>query len=262
VSVELKIRWEGTAPGLAEGRLSLGTFGEPLTLLLAGLRRIASNILSEAFENRPPGGRLANGARRLDIEINELITGSSGLVGTITVNTPPGETLPLIDLAVDASTQLLSALESESRGIPKSASVRRYLRSLPDGIAQQNYWLHKNGSELKHIAFGKTLLADAPIELPYLAEYYGNTIGVGFEPGRLEVRIKSEDSGLVTFTATSEQVESALNLRDKRVRAVAVVVANSYRLIILQEADRPLNQSTREEAVYQRWRGALKRLAQ
>ncbi len=261
MSVELKIKWEGTAPGLAEKRLSLSAFGESLTLLLTGLRRIATNVVGEAFEDRPPRGRFANAAKRLDIEIKELVKESSGFDGIITVATPPGDTLPLLDLAVSAGTQLLDALDSESRGVAKNASIRNYLRSLPIGITQQNYWLRQNGTILKHVSFGETALPDLPVDLPYVAEYFGNIIGVGFEPGRPEVKMKTE-AGSVTFAATSQQVDSALLLRHTKVRAVTVVQGNSHRLIILQDADLPLNSSTREAAIYERWQGALKRLAQ
>jgi hypothetical protein len=46
------------------------------------------------------------------------------------------------------------------------------------------------------------------------------------------------------------------------VRAIAVVEDNLERLLVLQDAESPVNQSTRELAIYQRWEEALKRLAQ
>lgn len=262
MSVELKIKWEGFAPGLDEKRLSLSAFGEPLRLLLAGLRRIATNIVSEAFEDRAPRGRFANEAKRLDIEIRELVKESSGFDGIITVATAPNDIFPLFDLASNAGTQLLEALDSESRGVAKSASVRNYLRSLPTGITKQTYWLHRNGTTIKEVSFGEAVLPDLPVDLPYIAEYSGYIIGVEFEPGRPEVKMKTEAGSDVTFAATSAQVDSALDLRHTKATAVAVVQGKSHRLIILQEADRPLNHSTREVAIYERWEGALKRLAQ
>jgi hypothetical protein len=123
VTVELKIKWEGEVPGLAEKRLSLGAFGEALTNLLAGLRRIATNIVGDAFEEKQSIGRFANVARRLDIEITALVRESSGVNSIITVTTPIGDTLPLLDLAVSAGTQLFDALDYESRGIAKNANV-------------------------------------------------------------------------------------------------------------------------------------------
>jgi len=261
VPVELKIKWEGLAPGLAEKRLSVSAFGEALTNLLAGLRRIATNIVGDAFEEKSVRGRFANAARRLDIEITELVRESSGFDSVITFATPVGDTLPLLDLAEIAGTQLLDALDSESRGIAKSANIRRYLQSLPKGITQQNYWLRQNGTLLKHVSFGEALLPEIPSDIPYIARYLGNIVGVGFEPGRPEVKLKTEDR-TVTLAATSEQVDRALLLRDLKVRAIAVVEGNVERLLIVQDAQLPLNHSTREIAVYQRWEGALKRLAQ
>jgi len=73
--------------------------------------------------------------------------------------------------------------------------------------------------------------------------------------------MKPEDGGVVTLAATSDQVDSALALRDKKAKIVAVVQANSHRLVILQDAEKPLNRSTREAAIFERWSGALARLA-
>ena len=259
--VELKIKWEGSAPGLAEKRLSLSAFGDALTNLLAGLRRIATNIVGDAFEDASPRGRFANAARRLDIEITDLVRESSGFESIITVATPLGDTLPLLDLEVTAGTQLLDALDSESRGIAKNASIRRYLRALPVGLTQQNYWLHHNGTLLKHVSFGEALLPEMPTDIPYITRYLGEIVGVGFEPGRSEVKLKTEGGSTTTLIATPEQVDKALSLRHLKVRAIAVVESNAERLLIIQDAELPLNQSTREIAIYQRWEGALKRLA-
>jgi hypothetical protein len=261
VAVELKIKWEGIAPGLEHKRLSVGAFGEPLTLLLLALRRIATNIVAEAFEDRPPRGRLTNEAKRLDIEIGELVKESSGFDGTITVATAPYDTRPLFDLAESAGTQLLEALYSESQGIPRNASIQRYLRALPVGINRQTYWLHKNGTSLKEVSFGEPVLPELPADIPYIAEYLGNIIGVGFEPGRLEVRMKPDNGSPVTFGATSDQVESALALRDTKAKALVVVQGNVQRLLILQDAVKPRNRSTREAEIFERWNGALARLA-
>ena len=205
MSVELKIKWDGSAPGLAEKRLSLAAFGEALTILLAGLRRIATNIVGDALEEKSSKGRFANAARRLDIEITELLKESSGFDSVITFATPIGDTFPLLNLAEVAGEQLLDALDSESRGIAKNANIRRYLRALPAGITQQNYSLHQNGTLLRHVSFGEALLPEIPAELPYLARYLGNIVGVGFEPGRPEVRLRTEDRS-ITLVATSTQM--------------------------------------------------------
>jgi hypothetical protein len=259
--LELKIRWQGAAPGLTEKRLSLGAFADPLAKLLASLRRIASNIIGQAFDDRRPTGRFANAARQLDIEITDLLKDSSGFDSVITVTTPFGGTLPLLDLGESAGKLLLEALDAESRGVATDAIVRSYLRSLPNGIARQDYSLHRNGTVLRHISFGEATLPQLPPDVPYIAHFVGHIVGVGFEPGRSEVRVKA-DSSTLTFTAESRLVEAALHLRHIKIQAVAVTTAGTYRLLILQPADTPIATSTRAEAVYDRWQAVLKRLAQ
>jgi hypothetical protein len=259
--LELKIRWQGVAPGLAEKRLSLGAFADPLTKLLVSLRRIATNIIGQAFDDRRPTGRFANAVRQLDIEITDLIKESSGFDSVITVTTPFGDTLPLLDLGESAGKLLLDALDAESRGIATNTSVRNYLRSLPGGIVRQDYSLHRNGTVLKHVSFGEAALPELPLDLPYIAHFIGDIVGVGFEPGRSEVRIKTDGIGL-TCIANSRQVEMALNLRHTKIKAVTVGTAGTHRLLILLPADAPIATSTRKDAVYDRWQTVLKRLAQ
>ncbi|MDO8430790.1 MAG: hypothetical protein Q7S58_00120 [Candidatus Binatus sp.] len=260
--MELKIKWDGTAPGLAENRLSLSAFGESLPLLLASLRRIATNLVGDVFEERQArGGRFANAARQLDIEIAELVKGSAGFDSVITFSTPLGSTFPLLDFAQSAGTQLLDALDSEGRGVAKNASVRRYLQALPKGITRQTYSLHLNGTVLQEVSFGEAVLPELPMEAPYLVQYSGNVIGVGFAPGRPEVRIKTE-TGSITFAATAEQVDAALRLRESEVTALGVFQDNAHRLLILRDTKTAATPSTRESAIYDRWQTVLKRLAQ
>jgi hypothetical protein len=259
---ELKIRWQGDARGLADKRLSLSAFGEPLTLLLAALRRIATNLVTDALEDKNVG-RLANAARQLDIEIFDLVKESSGFDGLITITAPTaGENLDLFqNLAENSGAQLLDAINSERNGILKNASVRKYLKALPPGVTYQSYELHDNGRVLREVSFGEMHIPSLPPDLPYIAHYSGRIVGVGFEPGKSEVRVKTA-AATVALSATAEQVDSALELRGADVLAVAVVRGSTHRLLILQDSQLPINRSTRDAAIFARWDGLLQRLAQ
>jgi hypothetical protein len=259
---ELKIRWEGDARGLSEKRLSLSAFGEPLKLLLVALKRIASTLATDAFGDKNVG-RLANAARQLDIEISELVHGSSGFNSVLSLGTPAvGDNLALFEnLAETAGLRLLEAIDSERRGVVKNAAVRNYLRSLPTGITYQSYEIHDNGKAIGNVSFGGMSIPSLPPDLPHIAHYVGQIVGVGFEPGKSEVRVKT-DKGIVTLTATTAHVDTALALRGADVLAVAVVQGTSHRLLILQGSQLPINQSTRDIAVFDRWSGILRRLAQ
>jgi hypothetical protein len=262
--LELKVVWEGVVPGLSEHRLSIGVFAQPLANFLAALRRIASNIVGDALEDSPAmRGRLANTARGLDIEISKIEGSSSGFAGMLAVQTPEGKTFPLFnDLGERAATELLTALELEGRGEPKSAIVRTYLRSLPLGISRHVYSLHNNGTVLKRVVLEGVNLMETPAELPHLTEIHGNVTGVGFEPGRSEVRVKTEEGFQLTMGATALQVERALELRTTKVKVLALVDETHSRLLRLESASMPWRTSSREEAVFKRWDGLLRRLAQ
>ena len=55
-ALQLRITFDGTAPGLAEHRLSVTAFVEPLGRLVAAYRRIASGVLSDMLD-APEYGR-------------------------------------------------------------------------------------------------------------------------------------------------------------------------------------------------------------
>jgi hypothetical protein len=263
MSIRLSVKWEGDAPDLAERRLSLSAFGEALRSLLLALRRIATNIVSEAVGERQANvGRFTDGARQLDIEITSLVKNSSGFDSLVTLATPLGKTFPLFaDLPENAAKVLLNAIKAESHGVLTNAVVRRYLESLPSGITQQTYQVYRNGEVLQEVSLGTMSFAQVPLDVPYIAEYIGRIVGVGFEPGKSEVRIKT-DTATEILAATPEQVETALQLRHTGVRAMAVVQGNSQRLLILQEAQARIHRFTRESAIFERWNGVLTRLAQ
>jgi hypothetical protein len=75
VDVKLEVRFEGTAPGLPEHRLSLGAFGKALDQLLATYRRIASGMITNALDEPGygmSGGKYAKEAERLDLELEAI----------------------------------------------------------------------------------------------------------------------------------------------------------------------------------------------
>jgi hypothetical protein len=261
---EIKIRWDGDVAGIPEHRLSLASFGEPLTQLLAALRRIATQMVSTALENeRPKSGRFANIARQLDIEIISIEGGSTGFNGLVSFHQPPDE-LPLFaDLPERAVTELMDSIERESRGHTSNWAVRKYLSSLPPEIHSQTYELHENGTVKRRIEIGDVKLADIPEDFPFLREIDGAIVGVGFEPGRPEVRIKTENTS-ISFEADDKQVDVALEIRKETVRALGVFGGKRARLLRIASSEEPRFQITDqaiEEHIFKRWNGVFARLA-
>ena len=264
MAVKLEIVWEGDAPGLQEHRLSLGAFGDALTCLLAALRRIATNIVGAAVEGETAEvGRFANAARQLDIQIEGIKGNCSGFTGLVSIHTPQGENMQLFDdLPQAAGMQLLEAVESESKGTLKNVGVRRYLRALPIGVHRQVYVLHQNGREFKRVELGGMVLSDLLSDLPYLAEVHGRVMGVGFEPGKNEVRIKSDDGRNFTLSASALHVENALEFRNSPIKALVVMQDSGSRLLRLQQAGMGWSVPSRDTAVFGKWDGLLGILAQ
>jgi hypothetical protein len=202
--VRLIVKWDGDIPGLGEGRLSLNVFGKALTHLSTSLRRIATNLVHGALrEQEATTGRLTNAALEIDVQPTHLLTNSAGIDSLVTISSPPGQAFSLFEeLPANATLKFLDAVEAERQGRLTNASVRRYLESLPGGLSKQSYSVYRDGTSLREISFGEVRLARPPLDVPYLAEYVGAIVGVGFEPGQPEVRIQT-DTSLVTLTATS-----------------------------------------------------------
>jgi hypothetical protein len=263
-TAQLRIRWDGDAPGVAEHRLSLAGFGHPLELLLAALRRIATQMVSTAVEaEHPKVGRFANLARQLDIEIVAIEGNSTGINAVVSFAHLPDELPLLMDLPDRATTELLECIEQESKGVARNWAVRKYLHTLPVGIHKQLYELHENGRTKKHVEIGDVNFTEMPPDMPSLVELEGNVVGVGFDPGRSEVRIKG-DSSTFNLDATDEQVEAALGMRRAKIRALGVHDGSRARLLTVARASAPRFKVTPEaieEQVFKRWAGVFARLA-
>jgi hypothetical protein len=262
---QLRVRWDGDVPGIAERRLSLNAFGQSLEALLVALRRIATQMVGNAVgAESPKAGRFANLARQLDIEITDLEHNSTGFDSIVTFSQPPDE-LPLFaDLPGRAVLELLDSIERESKGQPANYSVRKFLSTLPSGVHRQVYELHDNGTTRKRIELGEIKILELPQDLPILREIEGNIVGVGFEPGRSEVRVKTE--GMTTsLSAQPDVVDRALSIRHDRVRAMSIHVGGRARLISLELASKKRMEFTPEiveEHLFGRWNDVLARLAQ
>ena len=257
---QLDIVWEGSVRGLTQHRVSLTEFGPAMTQLLVATRRITSQILLNAHEATEVG-RLANAAKHMDIELVSVKEGSSGFESVLAFETPDNQDLLFGRLVEDVGSELMEAVRLESEGVYRNSAVRKYLALLPKGLEHQSYRLHDNGREIKRVEVGAMRLPAIPIPSAALLQATGNVVGVGFEPGKPEVRIKGEG---VTFTATASerQIEKALKSRGQEVSALAVASEAGSRLIALKTADeREARRGKAAAAVFSKWQGAFKALA-
>jgi hypothetical protein len=265
MAVELEIVWDGNVPGLSEHRLSLEAFGPALNGLLSAIRRIASDLEMQA---RGPArgagrGRLARQASNLDVQIVTIRTSSPVAITTqvVPIATPDR---PLIDDLPDRALDVfLQDIESEARGAPAHYRVRRYLKSLPSGLATQTY-IHRDadGQVRGQVKIGEMALAQIT-EPVHLVELWGTLVGVGFEPGRQEIKIRAATGELMTVSAEENQVEAALGLRLQDVYALAVTEPDKTRLLRLgPDEPEPSPPDVRADHIFNAWSGLLNRLAQ
>ncbi len=263
-TAQLRIRWDGDVKGLAEHRISVAAFGQPLAYLLQALRRIATQMVSTAVDaEHPKFGRFTNQARQLDIELVKMEEGSGGFDALVSFSQPPDE-LPLFwDVPERATIELLDSIDQERQRVPRNSAVRRYLTSLPREVHKQLYEFHENGTVKKRVEFGDIDVVEVPPDLPSFVQCEGSIVGVGFEPGRSEVRIKS-DIAIPSLDATDVQVETALNMRRSKVRVLGVYDGKRARLLQMARTRDPKFKVTPEaikEHIFDRWAEAFEQLS-
>lgn len=262
-NVQLDIVWDGPITGLAEHRISLTTFGPALVQLVAAAKRIASAAVMKAAEPSETG-RLAELAHGIDIQLGAITQGSGGISASVTFDAPVSYQEDLFfSLPERTGLELVEAIDSESRGEYRNSSVRSFMRKLPQTLTRQYYCLHDNGRVIKEITLGVVTLPEGMLALPYLQEVVGMVTGVGFDPGRDEVRFKTDDAANVTATATEQQVNSALDLRHQKVRAIVLQREPPVgaKLLTLADAESERPSFSDEVYIFQKWGRALQELA-
>lgn len=260
---EIRIHFDGDVAGVEAHRLSISAFGKPLEQFLSALRRTAGQLVSQAVDSEAPDvGRFNNIARQLDIEIEGIGEGSIAIKAVLPYRHAEGE-LPLFaDLPKRAAELLFDGIERESRGETVSGAARRYLRTLPQGLTKQVYEVYEGGKMTKQVQIGSIALSAEPEDLPFLREYAGSIVGIGFEPGKSEVRVKMA-SAVASIEAVPSDIERALTLRNQPVRVLAVQNTKSSRLLILGSDLRREKPDMRQaaSAIFNRWEAVFAELA-
>jgi hypothetical protein len=277
VNTQLRVVWEGEAPGLQEGRLSLALFGSALQALLKAVRNIAAAQVAMAV-GEPVDFSRATKRTYVDLHLSAFRSGSSDLTFEA-VALPMRTGAPLVDaLPERVISELLESIRDESRGLRRNRWVNDYLRALPEGVSRQRYVALRDGQEARHIDVEQMVLAELPAvaempavadsssPLPYLRRMVGHVVGVNFEPLH-EIRIAPESGQPeLAIPATKEQVAQAVDLSLRR-SAVQVMIAaddKQTRLLWIREAQAPVHRLTeeeREEHIFRKWEELLRRLS-
>lgn len=266
----LRILFDGDVPGLDKHRLSLSAFGDAFQKLIAAYRRIASSILSDAIESSSSaygsrGGRYARMATMLDLELKSVENGCVELAIVGTQEVPPQTNYDLVNgLAERAGNMLLDAIQVESQGEWRNHMVRSYLSALPKGLSRQRYSLASGSGTPRTIEIAGINVSLLPKSSPFFDRIEGTIVGVGFEPGPTEVRIKSE-GGIDTFAASPKQVSAALELRGAPIQALVLKGTPVKRLIWAKrtgDVKAPPTAKEIRQYVSATWDVVLRRLAQ
>ena len=269
--VVLKITLEGETPGLSEHRLSLNAFAKAFSYLLIAYRRIASGLIMEAIGRPGYGGRgggYAKEAQALDLEIITVTHNSPTaihLAATMRSQATELATLFQSEFVSRAGVALLDSIEAESRGDLRSINARRFLHALPAGIRRQQYDLAIGDRQVRSVHVESIELPTIPEPLPFLVKSEGSITGLGFEPGKNEIRFKSHSDGQeFQLSATPEQVNKALSLRGQTV-TIMILKGKTRKLLWLKPSEpEPMSRTHDQKVAYilGKWGAVLRKFAE
>lgn len=269
MAITLKIHFEGDVPGIQEHRLSVAAFGEVLLHLRQALRREVSNIHAKAEDEAPRSstGRVHRWAEDVDLEVARVGKGSLGLELHARHGAGRGRNMVLPTIAhaamLRAVTTVVDDMEQESRGHPTSTVARDTLAKMPPGLTLQRYEVWDDDKKVKEAVVQRVERVDETAPLRGLVDVTGFVVGVAFPPGEPCVHVRGDDDVVVKATASPEQVEQALAMRESRVRAV-IVDDRPRRLLWIRKVDQSQkfqDDAERTDHVFRRWADLLEVLA-
>jgi hypothetical protein len=271
--LRLRLTFEGTGSGLEKGRLSIDSFAPAFIELQRAFRRIAQGYVTAATRGSPeyvdaPFGKFSDAVKELSLEIDAISHNSPPCIDLVCPipEVAVGATWPMfMEHTVDrAADELLSAIESESKGNPRNAFVRAYLATLPTGVSRQSVDLQKLDGSHREIVLGAYELATLSREYPYFVHQTARVGGVAFAPLPPEVRFSGD--GAATHAAADEnQVEQALAHRGEAMTGLFVRKGKVVRAIWLEPGSVPLEPPSRvkrDAHFARRWASALQLLAE
>lgn len=266
MAVELRVRWDGSEPGLAEHRLSLLSFGPALTELHRALRTAATRIEKGKDPNHPgPQKKYSARALHLDVQIKAIEDGCVNVGMDVVVAPAPDVAEDTDDtLAASAVVTFLDSLRSRTH------LASAYLKALGGGVTAHSYTARRaDGTTLVDEFSMGVVEVDEPSLPPVLIEFRGEVVCVTFTEGREAVAIRDLDGdhGRVNATATAAQVDTAIRMRREHVPVIARVfqIEHGYRLLSLRDARLPRGEHTpeaRKDYIMNKWSGLLHHLAQ
>lgn len=260
--VQLRIKWDGTTPGLDEHRLDVDEFGPAIQNMSQALKRVASAMISEADDSEygARGGQFAKRARGLKVQWSSM---RDGCVTSTFDLVMYGQQDAFEDLPERTVRQFVQHVRDEAAGRLRSAVVRKFLRELPGSLTLQSYNAVVDGQIVDSANIEHVNLRPRPREFPGLFRGEAEIVGAFFDDRRLGLELRFDNRN-ERLAADEAMVERGLALRGRVVRFVGLrSPGGSNRLLRLAPVDAP---STTPDAVERhllaRWGKVLDRLGE
>lgn len=263
MSTQLRIYWDGNAPGLKEGRLSIATFGPALEALLRAARNIARRQVAAA-QGETWNPDKATRATLVDLQMSTYKSGSAEpTFDVVPLPTAFGAAHLINDLTVSITREMYDCIRDEARGVRRDRFINEFLHLLPKGLSRQRYSVLQDGTALEDFEVRGMNLVEPDEDYPSVVRLRGQVDGVTFgERGPPTVRFLPWTGKPVTVTATKDQVSQALDVRGK---AQALFLMGDHPRLLWIRADDTrtplLSEKEREDHIFERWGDALGRLS-
>ena len=264
MSAQLRVVWEGSAPGLAEKRLSLLAFGPALNALLKAAKNVARRQVAAARgEEYDP--ETATKSSLVDLQVSAFTGGSADtMLEVVPIPSAIGGASLFEDFGAEIVRDLRLSLEHESSGRRRDRFVSEYLSSLPSGLTRQSYTIIIDGKAEEPLEIREMTLLELPPPPTALVIVKGIVEGVSFgEKGEPGIRFAPWTGKVLSLIATKAQVEDAVRLRHEKTQALVLMTARP-RLMWVRKEDAPVFSMTDDERrlhFMSRWAGVLTELA-
>lgn len=265
MGVKLGIYWDGTTPGLPEGRLSIAQFGSALQALLKAARNIARRHQAAARgEDYNP--EAATRSQLVDIQLSSYVGGSADQEFELVP--APGlsaeDAFAATPVADQILRDLMDAIDAERQGRRRDRFVAEYLRALPRGVTRQRYSLREGGQETKVVEFEEMRLLELEAPPPALRLLRGQVEGVVFgeRSGRPEVKFAPFNGKVFVASATRAQVSEAIDVQHAAIGLFLMTEVPRLLWIRREGSDLPvLPEKQRTAHFLSHWADVLKELA-
>ncbi|WFG54110.1 hypothetical protein Mx9_p03 [Myxococcus phage Mx9] len=262
MTTQLRIYWDGNAPGLSDGRLSLAAFGPALQALLKAARNIARQQVAAAVGEEYDEAK-ATKSTLVDLQLSSFTSGSAQpTLDVIPLASNVGAMHLIENLPERVTKELHEGIRAEAQGVRRNRFINEFLHLLPKELTKQKYSLVLDGEVEDTFDVEHMRLLEPVEDYPDLILLKGQVEGVNFgSHGDPQIRFIPWNGKRITAFATKAQVGQAIAHQDS---AQALFLRDAktrqHRVLWIRADGAPPSRGASDTQLASMWESALERL--